>query len=518
MSRTEETEKAKDLLKALCKMTNYSYLCVLNRHIFELSLESLVMAGQSLFEAAITIREKTLKSHTEREQFCCNDLHIASFLGVNDLISEDSLKLEQHDKISKTLDNLINTISSSQTDCWSDFCFSKISEKMRLSISHSMKPIELSSFQLNPLCLLFWLGCILTGPNQVKAFKLIDMGISRIIQHVKQQGSTCTDLNESHSDVILMKERCRVSLDSVYSFITHFFLTGEKELRTIVSNVGIALILAVEDNDLKAIWIRFAYFLLREIGPRGFESVEFIQFLQTIIGNSTVSRNCNLKFLSSAVMRAYLSQSQKPHVDLSERKMLDDMDVDLSRCSSCLRSMKITNVASSHRSNQSSSGKKSPSASHTSVGADLTKYRIDTITDHTTYSEFACHFQLKTRMEIHEIFVNISDPRGRYAKTICLYYSPRPANNTIDLKMCDYQFWQLCGTLSLSRGCSNARTKLEIPVIASNLKIEYKEMYERNENNKKSDGSKSILCPRCMSHVSDTHGVCVVCGEIVSSN
>lgn len=47
-----------------------------------------------------------------------------------------------------------------------------------------------------------------------------------------------------------------------------------------------------------------------------------------------------------------------------------------------------------------------------------------------------------------------------------------------------YSYWQLCGTFLRKPGGSCGRTILEIPVTVSNLNIEYKELFERNENHR----------------------------------
>ena len=516
VSHSEHMDKAMHLLKALCASLNYSYASAIDRFIFELSFTTLLQVSQNLFEAAFEVREKAEKCryrHTKREEQLANELDFASFIGVNDLISEDTLTLTS-EKISKMLDYLLAAVTASQTSCWSDYC---LSEKINVSTSSTWEPMSTILFNRTPLCLLFWLGCLLTGSNQVKAFKLIEVAVSSRILDVKQTSSesTCvhhvsSDCDSKESHLLLLKKNCSLSLESVYSFVVHFFLYGEVESRAMLLNISHCLILALDDD---AMFGRLAFLLLREVGPRGFESIEFIKLLQNLVSTSRISRDTNIGSLVKVVTTAYLSQSQQ------------SSDSDLSCCWSCLRSknilhavLKTSSLKLDQLSNQNASSNllsQVPSAIDGNNPSDLNKYRLDSIASNTAFTDFASYIQLKTRMEIHEIFVNISDPRGRYVKTVNVYFSPRPVSNVADLKS-KYTFWQPCGTLSLNRGGSLARIKLEPPVTASNLKIEYKEFYERNEHNRKSDGATSAQCPRCMSFITNSHGVCALCGEVVS--
>jgi len=80
---------------------------------------------------------------------------------------------------------------------------------------------------------------------------------------------------------------------------------------------------------------------------------------------------------------------------------------------------------------------------------------------------------------LSQVHINISDPRGRLAKTIGIYFSPRQLSgsssdedNTNILKSDSYsRFWQKCGTINLARGANEATIKLKHPVVAANLKI-----------------------------------------------
>ena len=82
-------------------------------------------------------------------------------------------------------------------------------------------------------------------------------------------------------------------------------------------------------------------------------------------------------------------------------------------------------------------------------------------------------------MAISEVHLSASDPRGRFVKTVAVYFTPRHVGKVEDLKKDDYlPIWQHCGNLNLSRGATRASFKLNTPVIAANLKFEYAEFHE----------------------------------------
>ena len=145
------------------------------------------------------------------------------------------------------------------------------------------------------------------------------------------------------------------------------------------------------------------------------------------------------------------------------------------------------------------------------------KRRLDSCTLNTISSEFSCHLQLKCRMTITEVHLGVSDPRGRFAKKIGIFFSPRPVRSVNELKQSEYApLWQRCGTLTLPRGGSKTSFKFSCPIVAANLKFQYEEFYEKISNSRPS-GAIVIHCPRCTRVVNNAHGgVCGNCGEVVS--
>jgi hypothetical protein len=124
--------------------------------------------------------------------------------------------------------------------------------------------------------------------------------------------------------------------------------------------------------------------------------------------------------------------------------------------------------------------------------------RLEGWRDTTCSDEFNLYSSLKYRLVLSEVHVEVSDPRGRFVKTISFFFSPRPVTEVAELKSADYLGkWQPCGVLTLSKGASRGSVKLPRPVVAANLRVEYTSFYERPGGSKPTDGSFVIHCPRC---------------------
>jgi hypothetical protein len=124
--------------------------------------------------------------------------------------------------------------------------------------------------------------------------------------------------------------------------------------------------------------------------------------------------------------------------------------------------------------------------------------RLDGGKDAFASNEFCSFYTLKYRLAISELHLTVNDPRGRFVKTVTVYFTPRPVSEVSTIKSEDYSDkWQPCVTMNLPRGTSRASATLSQPVVAANLKIEFTDFYERPGGSKASDGSLLVHCPRC---------------------
>ncbi|KAL3925337.1 MAG: hypothetical protein SGILL_000477 [Bacillariaceae sp.] len=174
----------------------------------------------------------------------------------------------------------------------------------------------------------------------------------------------------------------------------------------------------------------------------------------------------------------------------------------------------------SHSEPRKSAGEKSAAAKekkwHRQQVSPFVRHRLKI--EEKTSDEFNLYFKLKHRISVSDVFINISDPRGRYVKAIVVYHCPRPISSDISgLKSNEYASrWQKLATVTLSKGATRVSVSLPFPAVAANIRLEFSEFYSRpGEGSRAPDGSVLALCPRCANPVNNAHGVCGRCGDAV---
>ncbi|CAF1424546.1 unnamed protein product [Rotaria sordida] len=90
------------------------------------------------------------------------------------------------------------------------------------------------------------------------------------------------------------------------------------------------------------------------------------------------------------------------------------------------------------------------------------------------------------------------------------YYNNRHVQSIVDLKNSIYCKWLLAKTIKLTN-IQQTEVKIDfiIPIIASNLIIEYVDFFERPTIT----DTTTLQCPRCNSPVPAIHGICPNCDE-----
>jgi hypothetical protein len=221
--------------------------------------------------------------------------------------------------------------------------------------------------------------------------------------------------------------------------------------------------------------------------------------------------------LASAILKAWKlhMRAHRAHLSTSFRRY------DLAVCSNCMNTVmvkrsdkrppvvtasSITNLTSTPGGATQQTNTNEVSCCSTSIAKGwlseqvtvFSRGRLEGWRDATTGDEFNSYSSFKYRLVLSELHLEVSDPRGRFVKTITFYYSPRPVAEVAELKSPDYiEKWQPCGTIALAKGASRGSCKLLRPVVAANIRIEYASFYERPGSSKSSDGSFIIHCPRC---------------------
>jgi len=439
-------------------------------------------------------------------------------------------------------------------------------------------PVDKDICDRSPICLLLWIACSLPAANQVKVFQLMDVALGSQYEDSIPSTVNIADSNfefintenganldkNTNDDIerldqveldspekMLLEGAGGLSIDDIYSFVIHFVLNGKSSpLRSIASNIACKLVVNSPGGDMVSLFNRLIAVCLRDIGPLGCECVEFLQLMNSFFTVHRIKEAVDLAALSKVVVNCFTRQmtacrDMKTAIIGNATMMLEieknsgelmKKEFDLACCVHCHRSFcgesrKVPRLHSSNiasidlstktssrcklvRSDLTKSNTKSKTPKSTEAVESYSKKRLDP-NSNTVSTEFSTHVQLKTRMTISVVHVSVGDPRGRFVKTIGVYFTPRHFNDINELKAVEHNpLWQRCGTLSLTRGASQASCTIVNPIVAANLKFEYEEFHEKISGARSSDGSLILHCPRCTRVVNNSHGVCGHCGEV----
>jgi hypothetical protein len=219
-----------------------------------------------------------------------------------------------------------------------------------------------------------------------------------------------------------------------------------------------------------------------KIGSLGQDSGNFTSMLKLFIEgfrleldlHNAASSFSQAFILQMMVLNHYCEMKTDPNSDESDVSILA---FDLSDCEHCHKEQLWTRLTSQ---GQASTNGDCDMRFLSEQVRPYQRGRLETSTASTCFSEFSSYYQLKFRVALSQVHINISDPRGRLAKTIAVYFTPRQVSrgsssdedNVNILKSDSYsRFWQKCGTINLARGATEASLKLSHPVVAANLKI-----------------------------------------------
>ncbi|KAI2506062.1 zinc ion binding protein [Fragilaria crotonensis] len=431
------------------------------------------------------------------------------------------------------------------------------------------------TFSGPPILSLFWLCCTLPGPNQVLVMKLIDLALTsaqdrKSLSTVHSKGSAqsevfgeniegvVSDAMEVDTDEVslpftsapqanpeetLLKGTKALSVEDIYAFSIQFVLGGRTaDLRRIACQIASKLCRHLEAQSLFQVFRFLIGKPLAEIESMGCSSVQFLQLLQSTmkVGNWKGSHDLaqaarKIAVMFTKQMNLFRWMGGRAQVPLEPGRTILTKRFDLSTCVHCHRlhhpSQKSGNVKAGPQTNEKKSSKDTPRTMSNEKGSTdasqpseqrwlpdqvrpFVRGRLENSTENTCSSEFAVLVQLKCRLAISEIYATVSEPRGRYAKTIVVSFTPRQVAEVNELKSIDYEhLWQECATLTLTRGATHASCTLPIAVTAANLKFEYRDFYDRVGGSRAADGSFVLFCPRCSRPVNNAHGVCGSCGE-----
>jgi len=558
---------ATKILKALCDGNRKKYHYVRDHFTFCFQLKRLYHFSYNTLEAALIVKEKARQ--------CSNDwrgsaidwstVGVGGLIGTEGLISEDDTTELNLKGCGKALDEMWAIIKN-RGGSWRQFCgFRSLPLSQRQSAkSNSLKNqivVEKELSNAPPIKVLFWIASSLTGVNQVKVLRLIDFALidwngrktspNASTSNAEERDTQEKDVDDdvvvgigsaiSKPEEILLRSGMReMEVGDIVSLSLHLVRNGNtSELRKVAYQIVSKLSQAISSEERLYLFKNLVA-SIENAGIMGKASVEFLSLLQCL--SQFLEPNESVYQIADFVMDSFLQQLDAVKYNRSncEWMILESSlgnsvtkkKIDLSGCQFCIKPQhhfgaKESTKASERRLLSSSSrgsgrGGSLVSAGSTSTVSSRQKWRYEQISSYSrcrleslkescVSNEFSLFYKLKYRLSISDIHLTVSDPRGRYVKTINIYFTPRTLSGSLKSDQ-HASKWQKIATLNLARGGSRASVSLSQPIIAANVRVEFTDFYERP--GEKDKGGMVLHCPRCTRPVTNAHGVCVTCGEV----
>nr|XP_033777630.1 E3 ubiquitin-protein ligase UBR4 isoform X4 [Geotrypetes seraphini] len=140
----------------------------------------------------------------------------------------------------------------------------------------------------------------------------------------------------------------------------------------------------------------------------------------------------------------------------------------------------------------------------------LCNIKLSSIKVDTRYTTTQQVVKLIGSHTISKVTVKIGDlKRTKMVRTINLYYNNRTVQAIVELKNKPAR-WHKAKKVQLTPGQTEVKIDLPLPIVASNLMIEFADFYENYQAS-----TETLQCPRCSASVPANPGVCGNCGENV---
>lgn len=524
-------------MKALCGNLRHLYHDVRDHFAFLSHLERLYQLVAPLLAAAMIVKEKarmcTLDWSTSKKVEW-STLQAGDLIGTSHLISEDVVSEQTKRKIDMILDSLLK-IAVKRGSSWRRFCgLGSLSSSSHRSGRPEL-PLEEHHLSNTPAILaLFWIACAASGGTQVKTVRILDVALVDVGSRGDRQESTSPVLaggsNSKPEDILSQ----HLNENDIVATATSLIVGGKTpELRGSVSRIVVKICKSLSNEELWTV-VQSLIAAIEDVALLGRGSVEFLTMLSTLLLQSSELQAFPIKDSASIVEGCFLHQLEAIKfgrengkwdvLDLGTGNTTTKRRFDLSNCPCCIqhslsaeqRSRKASTKSATAPSSATARAASSDYKWHPDQVCHFTRSKLDSGRDSTTSNDFCQFFKLKYRQAITEINLTVNDARGRYVKTLNVYFTPRPVRDVAELKSDGYaKKWQHCATLTLPKGSGRASASLAVKVVAANIKVEFSEFYERpGERNEDGSGSLIIHCPRCQSVVRNAHGVCHACGEV----
>ncbi|KAG7276340.1 hypothetical protein CRUP_032395 [Coryphaenoides rupestris] len=140
----------------------------------------------------------------------------------------------------------------------------------------------------------------------------------------------------------------------------------------------------------------------------------------------------------------------------------------------------------------------------------LSNIKLSSIKVDTRYTTTQQVVKLIGSHTISKVTVKIGDlKRTKMVRTVNLYYNNRTVQAIVELKNKPAR-WHKAKKVQLTPGQTEVKIDLPLPIVASNLMIEFSDFYENYQAS-----TETLQCPRCSASVPANPGVCGNCGENV---
>ena len=544
---------ATKVLKDLCDGNDKKYHYVRDHFTFCFQLKRLYHYSNDMLESAFIVKEKTRQCGVDWKKPAVHwsVLGAGDLLGTQDLISEENITELNLKGCGKVLDDMW-TIIENRGESWRQFCgFQSLPlshrQRSKTNLNEKQQNMETELSQVPPIKVLFWIASSLTGINQVKVLKMIDFALidwkgqstdtNKIDEHGGQkkgsEDGVVAGIGSKFSkpeELLLRSGHREMVVDDIASFCLHLIHRGRtSELRRVAYQIATKISRAISNEERVHLFNNLIP-SIANVGIMGKSGVELLTLLQWL--SQFLKSTEAIGRLADFVVDCFIQQLDAIKYDRSNCEwILLESNIgnavkkkfDFSGCHYCIKpphyvESKTSNNKSSERHRQTNSTR--VAGRSTSVPREKLRYeqvapysrcRLDGLKKSRVSNEFNHFYKLNHRVSISDITVVVSDPRGRYVKTVSVFFTTRPLSDS--LKSDHYASkWQKIATLNLARGGSRASVSLPQPIVAANIRIEFTDFYDRPGD--KDKGSMVLHCPRCTRPVTNAHGVCVTCGEV----
>lgn len=509
---------AKRALLLLCDSRKGLYISIRAHHTFGFHRDRLLATFDLLLDDCLCVREKARlcgPNWKTSSPIIISTFKARDALGTVELISENVLTAGCVEDARRVLAELA-AVAKKRPDQWRIFCGLNRVPACRTLVPFNAKA---SLLDIAPIVVVFGCACLLNGDSQIKALRLLDLALSTpVASSVKQlsqmmplgQGSAMTGTEASGSS----PERIlNLSVEDLVSFVVHIGCGGiTPETRTLACSIASQ---ACFQDDRPRLFANLVDVVLAKTSEMGKCHVEVLAMLQTFVETMAPRRrNLDVATVATKIQLFWMKQMQAIRYDRSNQEYVffetrtsttsQKKRYELWPCRHC---HSVNSRRDKDKSKTSEGVPRVPQNRpdgideapwHPEQVAMYSRGRLEGWRDSAISDEFSTYSSLKYRISFSEVHLEVNDPRGRFVKTIKIYASPRPVSDVSVLKTPQFApKWQECGVISLPKGASRASCKLDKPVVAANLRIEFADFFERPGSSKASDGSFVVHCPRC---------------------